>query len=282
MNESNGLEPINIAYCGDVGMFEAFLLSSLSVAKTTSRALHFYFLTGNASEIDPSFTPLTSTQVAFIGDALKRHNPFVTVEIMDCTEVYRKELSRSINVRTSYSPYSLFRLIMDYFPLPDKLLYLDADVLALGDIGILFDTDLGSNDLGMVQDAVGHRFFGKAYGNSGVLLLNLAGIRKDGLLIKARAIANRFRLFMPDQTTLNIVFKKKKLLLSPKFNEQVALRADTIIRHYCKRLCWFPYIHTINVKPWNIEAFKKHFGPLHSDLLTEFATLRNEYSKIPH
>jgi lipopolysaccharide biosynthesis glycosyltransferase len=281
MGGSLDSEPIAIAYCGDQGLFEAFLLSSLSVAKTTARPLHFYFLTGTIATPKFSFGPLTQSQGEFIGEILRRHNPKVTTEVLDCTAIYEKELSASVNVNTFYSPYSLFRLVMDFLPLPDKLLYLDADTIALKDLGSLFDSDLSPFDLGMALDAVGHRFLGPHYGNSGVLLLNLSAIKSDGLMGQARKIVNRFRMFMPDQTTLNLVFRKKKLLLAEKFNEQIALTPETVIRHYCKRLRWLPYIHTVNVKPWNIEAFRKHFGNLHQDLLEEFSAILKEYSATP-
>jgi lipopolysaccharide biosynthesis glycosyltransferase len=282
MGEILDLEPLNIAYCGDQGLFEAFLLSSLSVAKTTARPLHFYFLTGKATEIKPCFTPLTPSQGEFIGQILRRHNPDVTIEVLDCTEIYDQKLSHSINAKTFYSPYSLFRLVMDLLPLPGKLLYLDADTIALKDLGPLYGSDISSYDLGMVLDAIGRHFLGPHYGNSGVLLLNLSAIKNDGLMGQARKIVNHFKMFMPDQTALNLVFKKKKLILAGKFNEQLALTPETVIRHYCKRLFWFPYPHTINVKPWDIVAFRKHFGNLHQDLLEEFSAILNEYSKMPH
>jgi lipopolysaccharide biosynthesis glycosyltransferase len=282
MSDSLDSEPLNIAYCGDQGLFEAFLLSSLSVAKTTARPLHFYFLTGTVATPKSSFAPLTLGQGEFIGETLRRHNPSVTLEVLDCTEIYEKELSHSVNARTFYSPYSLFRLVMDLLPLPDKLLYLDADTLALKDLGPFYDSDLSSWDLGMALDAMGCRFLGPHYGNSGVLLLNLSAIKSDGLMGQARKIANRVRMFMPDQTALNLVFRKKKLLLAGKFNEQIALTPETVIRHYCKRLYWLPYIHTVNVKPWDLEAFRKHFGNLHQDLLEEFSAILKEYSATPH
>ena len=59
-------------------------------------------------------------------------------------------------------------------------------------------------------------------------------------------------------------------------NEQKEVREDTIIRHYCKVLHWLPYPHTINIKPWHPEEFKKAFGDISSDVIEEYIRIKGD------
>lgn len=61
------------------------------------------------------------------------------------------------------------------------------------------------------------------------------------------------KIFLPDQTALNRLVKKK-LLLPAKYNEQKHFRDDTVIQHFSKTILWLPYFHTRNIKPWQTEA----------------------------
>lgn len=78
----------------------------------------------------------------------------------------------------------------------------------------------------------------------------------------------------PDQSALN-KFAEKKLFLPSKFNSQRRDRDKDVIRHFCKSIRWYPnfmkksnpnrqfcqpmskwfrLFHTINIKPWNLDA----------------------------
>jgi lipopolysaccharide biosynthesis glycosyltransferase len=88
--------------------------------------------------------------------------------------------------------------------------------------------------------------------NAGVLLFNLAEVRKTGLFKKAREMCNNKKMAFPDQTALNKL-NKKKYFLPRCYNEQYKLRKDTVIQHFSKSIRFFPFYHTVNIKPWQVD-----------------------------
>jgi lipopolysaccharide biosynthesis glycosyltransferase len=274
-------EPMNICYCGNDRMFDAILLSSLSIARVTKRPISVFILTGSLKKNNKKYIGLSKEDGEFIEKAIRAYNPNSSAKVIDVSKEFLSLTKHSINFHSVYTPYAYMRLILDVLPdMPDRMLYLDTDIMVLKNIDSLYDMDMGANDIALVPDQVGTHYFGKRYGNTGVLLINLKQVRQDGSFKKARWRVNHIAMFMPDQTALNIVCSKSKILLPFVYNEQLDLHEDTIIRHYCKRLYWLPIVHTINVKPWNVEHFRAHFGEkLHFDLLEEFVSRRNEREK---
>lgn len=112
-----------------------------------------------------------------------------------------------------------FRLfIAEMFPQYDKGIYVDSDILLLGDIGELFDTDIGDNLIGAcydhsienvepfcryIREAVG--LDDKGYINSGVLLLNLKKLREVSFADKFLSLLSSygFESVAPDQDYIN-------------------------------------------------------------------------------
>lgn len=125
---------------------------------------------------------------------------------------------------THVSKASLLKYyIAEALPDLDKVLYLDSDILVLRDLNALYQTELADNYLAAVKDP--SWFFENVhvlelnleergfYFNSGVMLLNLAKFREDGLLAKLEDFTNNnFRTYM-DQDALNVVVGKKVLTL---------------------------------------------------------------------
>lgn len=273
--------PINLCYVGNSAMFRGILLSSLSVANTTSRSLNLIILSANLTNLKKTYTIFEDRQGAFIEAALKKHNPSSSVRVIHCGELFLSEFKDSPNLRSVYTPYSFMRLLLDELDaIPDRLLYLDADTIALKDISELYDLDMSTYDYAMAQDQVGRLYFGKNYGNSGVLLLNLANIKKHKTFAKARKKVAKSMLLMPDQDALNEEGKEAKLILPWKFNEQKEIAPDTVIRHYCKILKYFPYVHVVDIKPWDRQKFTKAFGKeLHASLFKEYDEIVRKWPK---
>jgi lipopolysaccharide biosynthesis glycosyltransferase len=130
-----------------------------------------------------------------------------------------------------YTGAMWYRLFLpELLPDVDRVLYLDADTLAVDDLGPLWDTDLSGHWVAAVTNVFEPWSAGRpaelglagpeAYFNSGVLLLNLAEIRRDGrdedLLAFARDRAHG--LLWPDQDTLNLVLGERRLELHPRWN----------------------------------------------------------------
>lgn len=112
-----------------------------------------------------------------------------------------------------------FRLFIPVmFPQYDKGIYIDSDVVVLGDLAELFDTDIGDNYIGACPDhsvvdvpelarymenAVGVDKY--EYINSGVLLMNLKKLREEEIDKHFLTLLNtyQFDCIAPDQDYLN-------------------------------------------------------------------------------
>jgi lipopolysaccharide biosynthesis glycosyltransferase len=106
----------------------------------------------------------------------------------------------------------MLRMIFDLETrLPERLLYLDADTVVEKDPSTLFRIDLEACDRAMVPDAVFSKIFDPHYCNSGVILLILKKVRRDGLLKEGRHLLNAHKFTMPDQEAFNRCQKEKIL-----------------------------------------------------------------------
>ena len=188
--------------------------------------------------------------------------------------MFLDELGTSPNKETLYTPYALLRLLADKLDvIPDKVLYLDVDVMAYDDIGKLFRLDISDYELAGVRDYYGKIFFYPRYLNSGVLLMNMKKIRKTQMLSKALDMCRRKKVFLPDQTAIN-KYTNKKLILPRKYNEQKKMHSDTIVRHFTMTLKFFQLFRKQNIKTWNIDDVHKILKSHHFDDVFE------EYRKI--
>ena len=271
-------ETINVVYSGNDEYRDALMISVLSLAMhNQNHPIHVIFLTGDFKVKDKEFTAFTGAHAYEIISYCKKYNRKMTYEVLDMNKYLGDFFEKNLNAKSSYTPYAMLRLLLDKVEdLPERLLYLDGDTLVMGDVYELYSMDMGEYELGMVQDAVGHYYFGRKYCNSGVLLMNMKAIKENDLFTRTRRFLKRHRLFMPDQTSLNVTCRKKKLILPRKYNEQKEAKEDTVIRHYCKVLHWLPYPHTINIKPWHPEEFKKAFGDTSSDVIAEFIRIKGD------
>ena len=74
------------------------------------------------------------------------------------------------------------RLFADLIPeIPDKLLYLDADIMFNRDVHLLYDTDISAVEYAACPDHYGKYLIQPHYINAGVLLFNMKKARETGL-----------------------------------------------------------------------------------------------------
>lgn len=132
----------------------------------------------------------------------------------------------------------------------EKILYLDAgDVVVDADLKEFYNMDFEGNFLIGQKDLppqLGHtRIFEEIkdinlYMNSGVLLMNIKGMREMGLLGKAVEVAQKYKgqLVFPDQDILNILFHRKMKFVGEKFIKTLFFSEDnssfkkSLIYHY--------------------------------------------------
>ena len=273
---------INIMLCGNDKVFDGALTCALSIMKRSvlTEPLRFYMLTMDVSHIKPEYLPISDDQVEFFDEVIKKYNPENSVVKFDVTALYNEEFAGSPNESAYCSPYTLIRLLADRVDgLPDKILYLDVDVMFNRDINLLYSVDVENVEYAAARDHYGKYLISPNYVNAGVMLWNLKMMRKTGLLVKARELIRKKKLTFADQSAI-IRSTTKKKMLPQKFNDQKFLHKHTVVRHFSKRLFWLPYPHTANIKQWHVDKVRKIFKYTQfDDILDEYLGLKEEFRR---
>ena len=271
---------INILFCGNDKVFDGMLTTMLSIFKRTKteETFNFYIFTMDVSDIKPQYLALSDSMAEFLDKVAKEYNPLNKVTKIDVLDIYNKEFRNSPNESCYCSPYTLLRLLSDLIPdMPDKLLYLDVDLMFNGDIEKLWNIDVSNYEYAAANDHYGKFLVNPRYINAGVLLFNLKFMKETKLLDKARRLIKVKKLPFADQSAI-IRSTYKKKLISQRFNDQKFLYKKTIIRHFSKRLFWFPYPHTANIKQWHVDMVHKVFKyHQFDDIYEEYFKYKKEF-----
>lgn len=249
---------INLLLCGNKRVFDGALSQLISITNRTKETINCYIFTMDATRLKLEYVPITDEQIEFLNNVIKEKNSENMVTKIDVTNLYEQEFKNSANENAYCTPYTLLRLLADLIPeIPDKLLYLDIDIMAGGDISKLYNIDISDYEYAAVKEKYGCWIIRPDYINAGMLLLNMNKIKETKLLEKARKMIKTRKLLFADQDAIFWSTTKKKLL--PRiFNEQSKFnKKDTIICHFCKRLMFIPYPHTENYKQWNVDEVHK-------------------------
>ncbi len=272
---------MNILLCGNEKVFDGALTELISITNKTKSNVTCYIFTMDLSRVKPEYTAISDKQVEYLDEVIKNKNPENKVIKVDVTEIYEKEFGHCKNENAYCTPYTLLRLLADLVPnMPEKLLYLDIDMMANGDISKLYNIDISEYEYAAVKEKYGSVILYPDYINAGMLLLNMKKIKETGLLEKARELIKNKKLLFADQSAI-YYSTTKKLLLPRIYNEQSKFnKKDTVICHFCKRLLWKPYPHTENYKQWQIEEVHKVLKCYTFDEdLKEYIELKNEYEQ---
>ena len=236
-------------------------------------------LTASIKLEEKEYKAISSEEINILDKIVKEKNSNNFVKVIDITKKFAKEVPLK-NIKTRFTPCCMLRLFADEIPeLPkDRILYLDNDVICRKDCSDFYNQNIDDTELIGVLDYYGKWFFKKKnlkfdYINSGVLLLNINKIKETKLFEKARKMCIEKKMFMPDQSALNKLSVKKKIL-PRKYNEQRRLKKDTVIQHFTTSFRIFPVFHSVTIKPWNIENVHKKLK------IFEYDDLFEEYKKI--
>ena len=245
---------INILLCGNQKVFDGALTELISITNKTQEAVNCYIFTMDLTRVKEDYIAIQDEQIEFLNKVVKSKNEKNQVIKIDVTDLYEKEFGNCKNENAYCTPYTLLRLLADLMPnIPDKLLYLDIDMMARGDIAELYNIDISKYEYAAVREKYGSKIIATDYINAGMLLLNMKKIKETKLLEKARQKIREKKMIFADQDAI-YWSTTKKLIVHRKFNEQSKFnRKDTIICHFCKRLMLKPYPHTENYKQWNIK-----------------------------
>ena len=214
----------------------------------------------------------------------------VTVECVSVTDRVDKELLYS---RSRLPMATYFRFFAaDVLPQYDKLLYLDGDIAILGDVGELYDTDIGDCWLGAVPDYWGGEGDRKKkeeylvplmgltadrYFNAGVLVMNLRAFREQDLCGRClNYLAEHRDLLWLDQDALNAVCRDHVCFLSNEWNTNQFWYEDNYEEG--RDVSSAKLIHYQNrFKPWMVDFRCSHVFFYQYTLLSPYA---QELTKI--
>jgi lipopolysaccharide biosynthesis glycosyltransferase len=232
----------------------------------------------DVSHLKPAYTPIDDEMINYFDSVIKSYNSENRIIKTDVTEIYKREFAGCPNESAYCSPYTLIRLFADMIDgMPDKILYLDADIMFNRDIHLLYDIDITDYEYAAARDHYGKYLISPNYVNAGVLLFNLKKMKETGLLQKARGWIRKKKLVFADQSAI-IRSTTKKKMLPQKFNDQKFLHRHTVIRHFSKRLFWLPYPHTDNIKQWDVTRVHRVFRYFcFDDVLFEYIYLKKKY-----
>ena len=273
---------INILFCGNEYVFDGILTCALSIFKRSKYQgpYNFYVYTMDVSHLNPKYTPISDGLISYLDEVVKKYHPENNVIKVDVTDIYNKEFKGCPNEGCYCSPFTLIRLFADLVPnMPNKLLYLDVDIMFNRDIELLYNIDVEGYEYAAARDHYGKYLIQPNYINAGVLLFNLKKCKETNLLGKAREILKVKHLPFADQSAILRSTTKKKML-PQKFNDQKFLHKHTVVRHFSKRLFWLPYPHTDNIKQWKVSQVHKVFKYYQfDDILYEYIYLKKKYEE---
>ena len=209
-------------------------------------------------------------------EELKSDNFVINIMTVDGA---RYEALKKENLHVSTTALFKFDLA-NLFPHDDKILYIDGDVLIQSDLVSLYNTDIENVYAGVTVDYGGLKYPSdfqkrlkikhKYYFNSGMMLLNLSKIRKDGIpekLVKYRIEGINFYM---DQDALNVVFKEKVKYLSLNDNFVIT--------------CWRNQDESILTDFFGLPKQEKMIDYLNSANIVHYASADkpSKYYDVPH
>ena len=224
---------VNILLGGNRKVFGDTLILVASMADKTEEALNITYLTIHIPQFEPKGLPLTKEHARFLDSLVKKKNPTSRFKLVDATEQFcAAGLTSGKNFPGHFSPYSNIRLIADkILGLPDRVIYLDNDIILNGDIKEFWDFNIEKYEVGVVKDDF--RPFWSKYYNAGVMLMNLKRIRASKMFERVIHMNRTRKLMYPNQTPLNRFTRKTKRMLPRKFNAKSKYYPEIVIHHIC-------------------------------------------------
>ena len=170
---------INILLCGNEKVFDGALTELISITNKTKEPVNCYIFTMDLTRVKQEYTAITDIQIRFLQKVVESKNPENKITKIDVTHIYEKEFGKCANENAYCTPYTLLRLLADIIPnIPNKLLYLDIDMMAASDISELYNIDINDYEYAAVREKYGSKIIRPDYINAGMLLLNMKKIKE--------------------------------------------------------------------------------------------------------
>ena len=257
-------EEINLLCCIDDGYVNPMINLMYSIRHFSSRKLHLYILT----------TKLSKETEKYIKEKLEYLEIDVTVQRVKIPKYDTHSSGWSLEV---YLKVFAFEFLPKEI---EKILYLDADVIALSNVEYLYDTDVENNLLACAIDVdcnhpevykrrksldIRHDYF-----NAGVLLFNLKKQREVWTLDQIKQTIKEKELPYNDQDLLNYLCEEKDIKFVPYRNN---FQSWWELKEFNDVLLINPvFVHYVNShKPW----VDRNMTEYSTSLFYECASLTN-------
>lgn len=259
----NNLEVIPIFFAVDDGYIPFLAVALESLIQNSAKGYYY--------SIKILYTKIEEDNKKKIS---KYENDNVKIEFVDLN-YYIEEIKDKLYTRDYYTKTTYFRLfIPNLYPQYDKVIYLDSDIVVLGDISELYNIEIGDNLVAAAPDGIiqstkvfqdyVEKVVGMAdyrnYFNAGVLLMNLDELRKFNFQEKFLNLLEtvKYRV-VQDQDYLNRLCKGRTKIISDVWDKMPiptykVKGEDLKLVHY-----------NLNHKPWHFD------NVLYSDYFWKYA-----------
>ena len=277
---------IPVALCFDRNFVKQAAVTTYSIAENSRSDLDFYWI------VPPEDFEFIKVERDYL------HNTF-GFNISTVSASYNAFGDWKTGEHFSSAIY--LRFLIPYLIEYEKAIYIDSDVLALGDIGNLYSIPMNSFAIGGVADSPGGvgaskvpRNADDVYINSGVLLMNLNVLRNDDFLKKCEDIYRSYHreIAWPDQCILNKYAENNKIIIDPSWNrlvithdisdtnfEALITKQDTAIMHFAGPIKpWQEWCNPLIASFWWSHANKvglENFRPIKISNIDQAISLAN-------
>ena len=139
---------MNVLYCGDRNIENGLIISILSLLKNVEESLNIYVVTINSNKWN--IEGVTDNCIDVLNSKLKKINDENFIEKIDITELFEKEAPVQ-NMKTRFTPCCMLRLFADEIKkLPNRILYLDNDVICRKDCKEFYNQDMENYEFARV------------------------------------------------------------------------------------------------------------------------------------
>lgn len=207
----------------------------------------------------------------------------IKIEFVDLN-YYIEEVKDKLYTRDYYTKTTYFRLFLpNLYPQYDKVIYLDCDIVVLGDIAELYNTEMGDNLIAAAPDDViqnnkvfqeyAEKVVGVAdyrrYFNAGVLLMNLDQLRKFKFQEKFLYLLETVKFTVAqDQDYLNRLCKGRTKLISIAW-DRMPMPTNLIEEKDIKLIHY-----NLGSKPWHYDDI------MYENYFWEYAKKTEYYNQI--
>lgn len=202
------IAPVNVAFCFDENMGMLAGVSIMSLIYHARRPVDIYCV------VPSDFSTAMRGELTRM---VHEFNPMHQITFLNANHDFDASVTKQYTTGIYYR-FMLVKLLPAHI---DRIIYLDADTTVCGDLGELFDGDMGKNLIAGVRDGGQNRPWPSnpnGYINSGVLVMNIREIRRTKIYDVWRQLSMSDEFSYPDQDILNKTCDGRIQYVGPAYN----------------------------------------------------------------